>query len=366
MSHLFITILSALICLLPPPALAGDDVDQEAEILRLHEGYNASFKEGDTDAALKFAEQMYALTPKVYGKISDAHAAAALHLAEMRGYQNLYYEAIQFYQEYLYITKKMKVPKDKLYLSVLEGLTLVYHISGDDKRTIIYAWKTLKLAKKLKLPKGEIGDYELALGLYYTHIYGKRAEAKTHLKIAYDLFYKSYGENHNKTVSAVFWQGRNLLNYGQNRKAAIMFENALAAYKNILEYDDRRITNIYSYLVDTYENMNEGDKATIHCIAYAMARPENKRGYVYLLYKIAPNYPVTARRHEKGGYVIGKFTVDEEGRVKDIKIIETTDKVFNDEAVSALSKFRYAPSIKDGKPVKAFDVLHKMSFVMKN
>lgn len=365
MSRLIIIILASFI-LMPLSVFADDGVDQEDEILRLHEGFNSSFKEGDNEAALKFAEQMYDLTPKIYGKISDAHAAAALHLAQMREYQNFYYDAIQLYQEYLYITNKMKVPKDKLYLSVLEDLSLVYHISGDDKRTIIYGWKTLKLAKKLKLSKGEIGDYELALGLYYTHIYGKRAEAKIHLKKAYNLFYKSYGENDNKTISAIFWQGRNLLNYGQDRKAAIMFETALAAYKNNLEYDDRRITNIYSYLVNTYENMNEGDKATAHCIAFALTRPENKRGYVYPLYKITPSYPVTARRYGKGGYVIGKFTVDEEGRVKDIKVIETTDKVFNEAAVSALSKFRYAPSIKDGKPVKAFDVLHKLSFIMKN
>ncbi len=366
MSRLFITILSFIIILIPASILADEKGNQKNEIVEFQQGFNASLKAGDKEAALKFAEQMYAATPRIYGKISETHAAAALNLAQMRGHQYLYYDAIKLYQEYLHIIKKLKIKKDKVYLAVLEDLSLVYMKSGDEKRTISYAWKALSFAKKLKLPKGEIGDFELGLGLYYTHIYGKRAAAKTHLKKAYDLFYKSYGENHNKTISAIYWQGVNLLNYSQKRKATVMFETALTAYKKILEPDDRRITNIYAYLVDTYENMNKSDKATPHCIAFALARPENKRHSVYPLYKLVPNYPRVASRYQKGGYVIAKFTVDEEGRVKDIKIIETTDKVFNGEAVTALSKFRYAPSIKDGKPVKVFDIKHKLSFVMSN
>ena len=82
------------------------------------------------------------------------------------------------------------------------------------------------------------------------------------------------------------------------------------------------------------------------------------------LYKIPPIYPRSALAVGKSGYTIVEFTVDEFGQTEDFKIIETTDKVFNKASIKALSKFRYAPSIRDGKRVRTEGLKHKITFVV--
>ena len=89
-----------------------------------------------------------------------------------------------------------------------------------------------------------------------------------------------------------------------------------------------------------------------------------------------PNIVIPKTAHfsfEKIGDILGvkirRAGVDEDykvdlGQVEDLKVIETTDKVFNKEALAALSKFRYAPTIRDGERIKTKGVLHKVTFKM--
>ncbi len=83
MSRLFVVVFGALIFLTPISLLADEKADQKMVVITLYESYMDSLGAGDYDMALKFSKQMYELTPKVYGKISNPHATAAFNLAQM-------------------------------------------------------------------------------------------------------------------------------------------------------------------------------------------------------------------------------------------------------------------------------------------
>lgn len=82
--------------------------------------------------------------------------------------------------------------------------------------------------------------------------------------------------------------------------------------------------------------------------------------------KVAPIYPRRAQERGLSGYVIVEFTVTRLGTVVDVKVIETTNSVFNRAAVKAAAKFKYKPKVVDGEPIDVAGVLHKITFEMED
>jgi len=82
--------------------------------------------------------------------------------------------------------------------------------------------------------------------------------------------------------------------------------------------------------------------------------------------KVAPMYPRRAQERGLSGYVIVEFTVTKLGTVVDAKVIETTNSVFNRNAVKAALKFKYKPKVVDGIPIDVAGVLHKITFEMED
>ncbi|PTX98947.1 energy transducer TonB [Opitutus sp. ER46] len=68
--------------------------------------------------------------------------------------------------------------------------------------------------------------------------------------------------------------------------------------------------------------------------------------------RIPPEYPPLARRDGREGEVHVEFVVDESGRVTEARAVHTSDSVFNDAAVRAVSKWRFEPGTVNGVPVR--------------
>lgn len=74
--------------------------------------------------------------------------------------------------------------------------------------------------------------------------------------------------------------------------------------------------------------------------------------------KTKPHYPEHARRLHKTGSVTLKFLVDAEGRVHQPSIIEATPAGwFEESALAAVVKWRFAPAKRQGKPVPTWLIL---------
>ena len=70
------------------------------------------------------------------------------------------------------------------------------------------------------------------------------------------------------------------------------------------------------------------------------------------LVRIPPIYPQKALRMRKEGFVKMRFTVDTDGTVLDIEIIESEPaRFFDDAAMRALKRWKFKPKMQDGKAV---------------
>ncbi|MDX1442214.1 MAG: energy transducer TonB [Gammaproteobacteria bacterium] len=67
----------------------------------------------------------------------------------------------------------------------------------------------------------------------------------------------------------------------------------------------------------------------------------------------APEYPRSALRRGEEGYVVIEFTVQTDGSTTDLEVIESEPRnTFDREAMRAVSRWRFEPALRDGRPVQ--------------
>lgn len=69
------------------------------------------------------------------------------------------------------------------------------------------------------------------------------------------------------------------------------------------------------------------------------------------LYKVEPEYSEEARKAKYQGTVVLSIVIDEQGRPRDLKVIRPLGLGLDEKAIEAVSKWRFRPGYKDGKPV---------------
>lgn len=90
-------------------------------------------------------------------------------------------------------------------------------------------------------------------------------------------------------------------------------------------------------------------------------------GEMIPIVKVAPTYPQRAIPRGLEGYVLLEFTVDEQGRVVDPRVVEAEPRgVFDRAALKAVQRFKYKPRILHGEPVRVHGVLHRITFELRD
>lgn len=71
-----------------------------------------------------------------------------------------------------------------------------------------------------------------------------------------------------------------------------------------------------------------------------------------VIFQRAPVYPANMRRAGRAGTVEVLFIVDEQGRVKQPKVHQSTDPAFEDAAIEAVKQWRFEPGTRKGEKVQ--------------
>ena len=80
--------------------------------------------------------------------------------------------------------------------------------------------------------------------------------------------------------------------------------------------------------------------------------------------RIRPDYPKPALVRGQSGDVTLRFTIAADGATKDIEVVNSSSPIFEEPAVQALSKWRYAPPMENGNRVEKSGVQTVISFVL--
>ena len=199
---------------------------------------------------------------------------------------------------------------------------------------------------------------------------------------ARDIFEATIGEHDITTGLANFHLGKFQLSRGNEKKSIEFLLQALPSFEGAESGEPGVIYEMHTraMLVEVYETLNMSDEATEHCVAVGELSPQRETSDYQPLFRMTPRYPQLMRAARREGSVVFEFTIDEDGFVRDPKIIERaegrkiyrTDSVhrfdredmnFDAAALEALERFRYAPRVVDGKPVPVSGVKTRISFV---
>ena len=89
-------------------------------------------------------------------------------------------------------------------------------------------------------------------------------------------------------------------------------------------------------------------------------------GALMQISRIQPLYPHAAELRGIEGRVVVEFTVMPEGTVADLRIVESTDPVFDKAALDAAARFRYRQRVVDGTPIAVLGVRTAFDFQLEN
>ena len=73
------------------------------------------------------------------------------------------------------------------------------------------------------------------------------------------------------------------------------------------------------------------------------------------LVRVDPQYPPQAQQKRLEGWVHVRFTISTAGSVEDANVVESSHPIFERSALQAISKWKYQPSLRAGKPVETPD-----------
>ena len=80
------------------------------------------------------------------------------------------------------------------------------------------------------------------------------------------------------------------------------------------------------------------------------------------LLKVTPVMPKKARKKEIDGYVVLEYDVSKEGKVENVKIVESSNDIFNKTSILAVNKYVYLPKIKGGMEIETKAIRQKLNY----
>ena len=84
------------------------------------------------------------------------------------------------------------------------------------------------------------------------------------------------------------------------------------------------------------------------------------------LVRINPDYPPRALSRGIQGWVIVQFTISATGTVKDPRVVDSSNSIFDDAALKAIARWRYNPKVEEGVAVERVGVQTKLVFQLEN
>lgn len=345
------------------PSLA----DTETDFVEAYRSYSALVDEGKTEEAIPFAERSLELGEQIYGPDHETVAILNYNLALALA---LAHESEKARDAYLLTIKRYENLYGRESLKLVDLLGDFAHAVGNTEvdeaaRYHERAWKIAERHYGKEDPKTasyllKVGNAEMRRGD------GRAANSRISralriLEDAGDEFAVDYG-------IALFHMGKLQMGRRSYRDAEKYFLKSLERIEPAAPETNSLLQTAYTFVIQLYERMERREDATPYVRRLSSIRPDpDENSRIEPLFRVIPSYPPSAGWTGKEGYVDLRFTVDEQGYVKDIEITEAKPRTtFNKAAIECVEKWRYKPQVVDGEFVPREGVEVRITFELED
>ncbi len=321
--------------------------DDKAEFQRVYQQYKQHMEAKESSKARDAAEQAYTLGSKLFGKRSVNTANLAVNYAVLLN------DSGDYRQSRRVLRGKLAVLEDHYGTDAIElvpALVELGRMKFDPQRprdALEHFSRASWLAgnHESKLYRAE-QCFDIARDLLQR---GGIRFAEQYIQSAHAIYAEELQENDLRLGLSSFHMAMWAAGRRQFDKAAEYFNGSLVAFETDDDPMRQMESTIRQRLVETYENMEQPELATEHCLALGARQPWSQPPTP--IYRARPEFSQEAIDDELSGEVALEFTIDERGFVRNAAITQSSEKALNDVAIAMIRKYRYAPRFDEGRPV---------------
>ncbi len=152
--------------------------------------------------------------------------------------------------------------------------------------------------------------------------------------------------------------------HSKKSEAISYYSKVIHIIEQELDYDHPYALVSHARLVSLFESKRNSEEATKHCVAIGKMKPWEDNIEPTPLFRVDPKYPVKYARQGIEGFAVISFDITPYGFVENIKVVEAEKKLFAQESIKVLKKWRYAPKFVNGTATTAKDIKVKMEFTL--
>ena len=304
-------------------------------------------KDTKPDVAREAARRAYEMGKALFGAESERSAMLAVNYATLLENETdaRYYldEAVETYQSVFGFDSERMI--DPL-------ISLGSRLSDREKFDLSeeYYLRALQLTERhFGLDSSKAGYIELEIGALQLRI-GRLDASWEHLQKARQTLarYSDVGSGSGLTRAYLLIGEYHLAR--QNYRGAI--DPLLLSLRDFNTYPSADITvRNHVDLIKAYENLNESDSATGHCLAIGATRRLSQDENLRPVFR-APVWGISQK--SSGDPIRVHFTVDKEGYVVDPQVPEEIAQTdLRDALIASIMRFRFAPRFEDGEAVES-------------
>lgn len=352
-----------LLILLSFSTSANDETDINSQFKDAYQQFNYAVSNNDKAKQLEYAELSYQLATKIYQESDINLANLAINLA------NQYIKHYQFEKAEKLLMPIVKIYKRKYDKNALEFINLYFSLAqsktySEVKSRERYFQKAIDIAE-FHSDKNPMLVAELQLEAAHHLLLSGSNKSKMILE-AQAFFQQHLKPEDTRLLRANFIAGKYHLAKRKLDKAINSFKQSIDTFEQSQGPTHPLELTTRAFLVESLEKEGRSDEATEHCIAIGKMTPWDESQKPVPLYRIGAKYPLSMITKRREGFVKIKFTLSKNGFVTAATVIDSAGgKIFENSALSALKKWRYAPKFENGVAVEVPDQTVTLDFALR-
>jgi len=320
--------------------------DVSDEFIKTYHAYNSAYQQGDMKRAADLAQKTLELAVRDLGPDHEKIPVLLINLGHVNLLLGKYDDAEKYLTE---AGKKIKPDQPDAATSLItihEDMARIYAARKDLDKARQELEQAINLRSKKNGPDDPLIADLLSMQAQVDIAGRKYDSARRLINRGMQIVESRFGQDDNRVAQFQSMLGDLAVTRKDMKEAEDDYLRAMAILKKNLVADDPNILAMHRKLANLYIAMGS-NKFASHADAY-ISGSEMREGAALPIFIIKPNPP--SGGNFDSGWVLLDMTITEEGRVKDLKVVESNTPASIDRAtLAAAAKWRFKPRIQDGK-----------------